>query len=190
MSGAGILAARSEARLGICILLLFFAAPSERLRLVEETIVVPPGGQQAVGVVLKQRAADVLCSFSVVSEGPRVRLALVRMSPSEGTATRTLAVTAYQKSGGLRYGVGEPGEYAVIVDNRQERRRPAAVALRVSLMFTEGRSGAVRVLSAERRLAVVVLSMLGFLAIVVWSGKRLLRAIREQRNHEPPPPSW
>ena len=48
----------------------------------------------------------------------------------------------------------------------------------------------VLVLSPERKFVVVVVSVVGFLAIVIWAGRRLLRAMREQRNRGQPPPFW
>jgi len=63
---------------------------------------------------------------------------------------------------------------------------PAVVHLRVSVAFLP-HPGA-RTLPAERRVAVVALSLALFFAIVLWSGRRLLRAMHEQKNREWPPP--
>lgn len=178
-----------RSRLPATALLLLLPTPAS-LPLIDETFRVRASGWRAVPVILRQRPADLVCSFSVVSGGSGVRMSLARIlrSRSGSLTTHRLAATPYARSDGFRYGVREPGEYAILLDNRLEGRGPAEVHLKVSVVFIDASAPVVRVLPPKRRLLIVVLSLLGFAAIVFWSGRRLLSAIQRQRNRGQPAP--
>ena len=69
------------------------------------------------------------------------------------------------------------GEYSVIVDNI-EGRTPVEVQLRVSLRFSGNNAKQVGQLSTGRRAAVIGISLALFLAVVGYSGRKLLAAWR------------
>jgi hypothetical protein len=167
------------------------AAAQERVSLIEETIRVPASDWRPVYLPLRQRPATVLGSF-VVSPPGSVRVVLMTTRDlrrlEDGLSHQPLLSTGYEQSGGFRYSFRQPGEYVLVIDNRLDARGPADVRLRVSLEFSPARPAA-RTLSPRRRLAVVALSLAMFAAIVLWSGRRLLRAMSEQRTPGQPPPS-
>jgi hypothetical protein len=172
-------------------LLATLAATGSPMSLMDETVQVPASGWRSVQVLLRQRTATVVCAFTTAP--PRsVRVALMRIGDvrhlEAGRPHRVLVATPYRASGAFRYAVGEPGEYAIVVDNRLDARGPADVRLRVLLDFGRAVPEA-RVLSPARRLSVVVLSLSFFVGVTCWSGRLLLRAIRAQRTPGPPPPS-
>jgi hypothetical protein len=158
--------------------------------LLDEAVEVPPGDWRAFRIVLEQRPAEVSCSFTVREGRSGVRVAILQAREygrlRAGRRARLLVSTVFQRAGGFRHALSEPGEYVLIVDNRRQMQAPAVVHLRVSVAFLP--HPAARTLPPERRRAVVALSLGVFFAIVLWSGRRLLRAMREQRNRESPPP--
>lgn len=166
------------------------AAPGQ-LVLAEQTVRVGAAGWLAFEVILQPRIATVVCSFEVLSGPAVVRVELIQGSElrriETGQRHRALASTPLQQRGGFRYTPHAPGVYAILIDNRTEASEPAEVRLKVSLDFVNAEPE-VGVLSPRRRLTIVALSLLGFFAIVWWSGRRLFRAMRGQRSCVPPPP--
>ncbi len=158
--------------------------------LLDEAVEVPPGDWRAFRILLQQRPAEVSCSFTVVEGRSGVRVAILQAREygrlRAGRPARLRVSTVFQRVGGFRQALSEPGEYVLIVDNRRDMQAPAVVHLRVSVAFLP-HPGA-RTLPPERRMAVVALSLALFFAIVLWSGRRLLRAMREQKSREWPPP--
>jgi len=154
----------------------------ERVTLVDDTIRVPPGGARAIDVLLKQQPGTVVCTYSVLSGGSGVRVALLNKR------NQVLAGTSFDRNGGFRHRVRDRGEYEIVVDNGMEGRGVAEVRLMVSLVFGETAPEA-RELPPRKRYAIVALSLIGFAAMAMWSGRRLLRAIREQKSPGQPPPS-
>jgi hypothetical protein len=169
--------------------LLWAAAPG-RISVVEESVRVPASGWRPVFLPLRQRPVTVVCSFAVSPPGS-VRVALMTrhdlLRLEDGLSHRSLASTGYERDGGFRLHVSQPGDYVLVIDNRLDARAPADVHLRVALEFP-GRPAA-RTLSPGRKLAVTALSLAGFALIVGWSGRKLLRAMRGQRTRGQPPPS-
>ena len=166
---------------------ILLAATAGPLPILDEVITIPPLGRRHVPIVLRQRPAEVVCSFSVISGGASARLTLVGPPQSRRRARGPLADTGYKNSDILRYAVREPGNYGVVLESAPGNTGPVAVRLKVTLVFTEP-GEAVRTLPPERRLLIVAISLLGFVGIVVWAGRKLLRAMRQQRNDEPSPP--
>ncbi len=158
--------------------------------LLDEAVQVPPGDWRPFRILLQQRPAEVSCSFAVLEGRAGVRVAILPASEYRrlraGRRARLLVSTVFQRAGGFRYALSEAGEYVLIVDNRRQMQAPALVRLRVSVEFLPHPRA--RTLPPERRMAVVALSLALFFAIVLWSGRRLLRAMREQRNRGWPPP--
>ena len=160
----------------ILALALLAAAAQERVTLLDEVFEVPRSGWRAVDVALKQRPAIIDCRFSVVRGGSGVRVALLQREHlgrfRGGQPHRVLLSTGFEPRGGFRHAPGL-GDYSVLIDNRMEGRGPAAVHLEVALLFSRGGEPLVRELSPDRRLTVIVVSLVVF-AGLVWCAVRCL----------------
>jgi len=73
--------------------------------------------------------------------------------------------------------VREPGDYAVVVDNRNSKQLPADVHLRVSLDFFEKPISVTTGISRGRQLAVIFASFLFFFGVVTFAGRKIMAAI-------------
>jgi hypothetical protein len=166
--------------MAVLTLLLLLAAT--RVELVDEVFTIPPSEWRYVEVQLKQTPVTVHCTFQVEAKGKQVRVALLRQADLErlraDQAHGFLAASALAPAGRLSHRLETPGEYAVVVDNRA-LQSAEQVHLRVSLDFAEAPVLGVRTLSPERRLTVILISFAVFFGIVAWSGKKLLRAMKE-----------
>ena len=86
-----------------------------------------------------------------------------------------LAYTETTSSGGFNRYVRDAGQYAVIIENTEER--PISVHLKLSLSTNLGQP-ATQYLSRQRRLTVIIVSFSAFFAIVSFSARALLRAMK------------
>lgn len=161
-------------------MLLLLAGAATRVETVDEIFQLPASEWRYVELQLKQEPVTVLCRFEAAGSGavrvallPADDLARMRQEQPHGI----LAVTPAGPRGHIRYTVHAPGDYYVVVDNRENNARPAQVRLRVSLDFSGGEP-AVRTLSPRKRAAVVVVSCLVFFGIVGFAGLSLLRGLR------------
>ncbi len=159
-------------------LVLLLLNPAPRVDLVDEVIDIPASEWRYVELNLKQQPVSVTCDFTA-AEGDRVRLALLRGEDlhrlREDRPHGILAATRSAARAALRFAISEPGEYAVVVDNRADR--PAKVRLRVGLDFSAS-APQVRYLSRGRQWTVVLASFAFFFGVVVYSARRLLRSAR------------
>lgn len=150
-----------------------------------------PGDWRAFQILLRQHPAEVACRFEVVEGRSGVRVAILEAAEFRrlraGQRARLVVSTVFQRSGSFRYRLSVPGDYVLLVDNRRQMQASATVRLRVVLEVSPVR--AVRTLPPERRRRIVVASLAGFLAVVLWSGRRLLRAMRQQKSRGWPLPS-
>ena len=89
-----------------------------------------------------------------------------------------LAATSPGPSGRFRYYVRDPGDYAVVLDNR-DSDQPATIRLRVWLDFAGPPGYDGQSLSPQRRLGVILVSFAIFFGIVTWSARRLLQNVRK-----------
>ena len=80
--------------------------------------------------------------------------------------------------GRLRYYIQDPGDYAVVLDNR-ESDAPATVRLRVSLDFAGPPGHDPQGISPRRRVTVILVSFAVFFGIVTWSARRLLQFVKK-----------
>ncbi len=155
---------------------------SSRILLVDDLYTIPASEWRYLEFGLNKQTATVECEFRVVEGGSGVRLALVSRPELErfrsGRSHDVLATTSYLKSGRFRFAVPRPGEYAIVVDNRMEGRGPAQVDLKIYLDFSVRRTPQAVELSEGRRRLIVLLSILVFLAIAVYAGRRILPAFR------------
>ncbi|MBZ5592366.1 MAG: hypothetical protein LAP39_09025 [Acidobacteriia bacterium] len=159
------------------LLLLFFA--SEQQTLLDEVVDVRPADFRYVQVDLKQPPVTIHYEFHVVSGDGLVRVVLVNQEGLEALKQGDrdpLRSGAFQKQGSFSRLISVPDEYAVVIENRGPGR--AGVRLRVSLDFSERGRPQARYLSPERRWAVIGISASVFLAIVFYSARKLLGAVR------------
>jgi hypothetical protein len=168
----------------ILAVILLLAASAGRLVVMDETVQVPAQQWQAFDLELKQMPAVVECRYSVAGKGAGVRLALMHRADEErfraGMRHHVLAATEFQRSGGLRFRLPNPGEYSVVLDNRLEGRGAAQVQLTVSVLFP----GAVPEpagLPPGRKWTVVLLAFLYIGAVMTFAVRRLGSALIGKR---------
>ncbi|PWT99677.1 MAG: hypothetical protein C5B51_26735 [Terriglobia bacterium] len=165
----------------ICLALILLAA-STRVDLVNELLQIPADDWRYVELGLKQQPALVLADFQEESGPPHVKMMLVRHEDmsrlQSGRAPAPLVATSPAKAGRLLYRVPAPGDYVLVIDNRNGDRQAAMVRLRVTLDFSLGRQPQVTQLSPRRQLTVILVSFAVFFGIVTYSARRLLRGIR------------
>jgi hypothetical protein len=164
----------------IPLALLFLAASSTSVVLVDEIYQIPAKEWRYVEVSLQQQPALVSADYRAEAGVKDVRVALLRREDLERLRNERahgwLAETETGPTGRLRFRVHDPGEYAIVVDNRGGEG-PASVYLKVSLDFGQGHGPEVTVLSPRRQLAVILISFAVFFGIVTWSARRLLRNV-------------
>jgi len=160
-----------------CLLLL---AAATSVELVDEVYNMPPADWKYVEVNLRQQPALVIASFNVDTGSDKVRLAFMSHADLERMREEIphglLAATALGKSGGFQFRVRQPGDYAVIVDNRSGTTQAAAVHLRIALDFARSTVPVVTFLSPQRQFTVIVLAFAFFFGVVTWSARILLRS--------------
>jgi len=156
-----------------CLLLL---AASTRVELADEEYQIPAGDWKWVEVNLRQQPATVIASYAVQTGSDQVRIALLARDDLDRLNEGDLiTATPRGKMGSFAYRVRDRDSYAILVDNRADKARPATVRLRISVDFARPR---VTQLSRERQLAVVAISCLAFFAVVTYSARKLLKASR------------
>lgn len=158
-------------------LLLLAAAGSQVL--LDEVFQIPASEWRYVPVTLKQPPVTVECEFRILSGNGEVRLALVNRDGLDQLRQgdrEPLGSGPYQQKGTLSRMVRVPDEYAVVLENSS--RGPVRVRIRVSLDFSERLRPQVGYLSPEGRFAVIVVSLSVFLAIVIFSARKLREVMR------------
>ncbi|MGO9262587.1 MAG: hypothetical protein ACLQU1_40845 [Bryobacteraceae bacterium] len=159
-----------------CLVLL---AATTTVELADEVYRIPPHYWRYMELGLKQRPALVTARFEVDEGPPRVRLALMTQDDLErlrtGLPHRLLSVTPLGPSGRVLYDLPQAGDYVLVVENRGAGE--AVVHLRVLLDFSGRHSLTVTQITPRRRAVVVGISLAVFFAIVIYSARRLLRAI-------------
>jgi hypothetical protein len=139
-----------------------------------------PGDFRWVPFTVRQTPSQVDCHFEVISGNPSVHLELLPMSEfrlfDRGQEHDTMAITPEGREGAFRRVIDSRGQYAVVIQNAHNAP-PATVMLRLRTNLNPG-AGAAQTLSPRRRLAVIGLSFAFFFITVVWSGRKLTRAMR------------
>lgn len=162
--------------------LLLLLAASAHLILIDDVYTVPASEWRYVEVVLQQQPVVVECDFKLVSGNSAVRSVLITRTDLQqfrlNRPVNLLAATPFEASGSFRHQVRLPGTYAVIIQNRQEDAESAKVNLRVALDFSGGAQPQVQYVPRRRQLAVILISFAVFFAIVTYSARKLLRAIK------------
>ena len=155
--------------------LLFLLAASSRVDLIDENFEIPASDWRYVPRALTQQPAMLNCVFQ--SDRPDAQVRLVLLSHADLNAWRVgrdheeIATTPAGPRGTLRMSVHDADTY-VAIENRAGR--PVRVRLRVFLEQPQ-----VRYLSRGRQLTVIVISFGVFFAIVSFSARKLLKAIRK-----------
>lgn len=156
--------------------LLVLVAPGSQT-LTDEVFQIPAKEWRYIAVTVKQVPARVDCDFRVISGAGAVRVALVNADGLDDWKRGNRNATgAPAPQGGFSRVVSVADEYAVIVENGG--RGDASVRLRVSLDSSGRGQPQAKYLSREKRLAVIVISATVFFAIVSYSAKKLLGAVR------------
>jgi len=139
-----------------------------------------PGDFRWIPLTVRHTPLEVDCRFEVTQGGTGIHIELLPISEfrlfSRGREHDTMAFTPDGRSGEFRRIVDVGGEYAVVVENKRGAP-PATVLLRVRTNLNPGADVA-RILSPQRRLAVILISFAFFFATVAWSGRRLIKAMR------------
>ena len=162
-------------------LALLLLASTQRVEIVNGPFEIPPGKWYQVGLGLRQGRPVLVSADFEVHGGPEIRLEFLRREDLgarlEGRPNSFLAMSPQGRSGRLRYLVRERGYYVVFLDNRQGAQAVTG-HLRVEEDFGRRRNPEVSQLSPQRQIAVIVISFAVFFAIVTYSARHLLRAIR------------
>jgi hypothetical protein len=161
--------------------LLALLTATTRLEVIpSQTSEVPAHDWRYFEIDLQQRPALVEAEFAVESGSQRIRMALLRRDElqrlREESPAGVLELTEAARAGSLRHQVPEPGDYAIVLDNRSEDR-PATVRFNVWLDFAEPAGPGAEQLSPGRRLGVVLLSCAWFFGVAIFSVRRLCRAV-------------
>jgi hypothetical protein len=166
----------------IALAWIFLLAASSRVELESEVHQIPAAEWRYVELDLRQRPALVTASFEVQSGSRQVRVALMTRDDLERLRNDlphgVIAVTEPGKSGTLSYRVRRRGDYVLVVDNRVDGSKPAAVQVRIALDFAAPPEPEVTQISPGRQLAVVAVSMVFFVGVLTFSARRLWRATR------------
>jgi hypothetical protein len=154
------------------------AAPGAAI-LTDDVYQLEPGDWRWIRFDIRQRPATVVCNFETVGAQGPVRAELVSRRDLERIRQRKshdpIAETPIHSSGVLNRYIQDPGEYAALIENKGTR--PMTVHLVVSLSFTPPKPVA-RTLTPTRRLSVILISFVSFFAIVTFSARALLRAMK------------
>jgi hypothetical protein len=169
-------------------LALLLAVSAGRLTIFDELVSLGPGEIKTVNLSLNQRPAVIEAAFKVL--GGQVVSVGLRGPAGAGPPgePRFLRIMREQSSGALRFPARVPGDYQLLLENPRRRGQPVSVAFRVTVAFDEPGTLRPETLSPARRRTVVALSLLFFLFIVWWSGRRLLEAIARRKHDEQFPP--
>jgi hypothetical protein len=171
-------------------LLLLLAAPSaDRLELVNEALTVKPRRQQVLYLSLQQHQAVIEVNYQVLGSQPHVTVVLAGPEPGSSTGGGRSAYLHYApevREGKFRYPAAAKGEYEIAIYGR-DLEDDAEVAIQVSLDFEE--LGLLRpgMVTRGRRYTVIAFSLLFFFAVSVWSGGRILLALRRRPPYSPRP---
>lgn len=157
--------------------LLLLLAASRPIILTDDVYQLPADGWRWVRFDLHRQPANVECRFETLGDGEaraelvsRAELELIRQHRIHDT----LAFTDPAHKDSFSQYIQEPGEYAVVVEN--PGKGPVAVRLTVAMSFGQPVS---RYLPRSRRLTVILVSFALFFAIVTFSARALLRAMKK-----------
>jgi hypothetical protein len=159
-------------------LLLLLLAVSRPAVLTDDIYQVPAGEWRWVRFEIGHRPAVVECRFETVGSGEAVAELVSRADLElihQHKIHDSLAATDTAPKDSFSQYIGDPGEYAVVIENPGST--PLTARLTVALSFGQPAS---RYLSRERQLTVILVSSAVFFAIVTFSARALLKAMKRQ----------
>jgi hypothetical protein len=163
----------------IAFALLFLAALSPQPA---QTYRLESGDYQGIRFVVRQIPTEVDCHFEVGTGGATVHAELLSMNEfrrlDRGRPHEAISLTPDARAGEFRHLIETPGPYVAVIANAKDAE-PALVSFTVET--TTNPADMSRTLSLERRLTVIGLSVAFFLVTVIWSGRKLMLAMREDR---------
>jgi hypothetical protein len=168
-------------------------APVRSDVLIDEEVSVSPSKVRPLEFDLSSGNTRVLCKFHVVDGRSGVRAVLLKRDDVRfwlaGGAHPFLASTALAESGGFMFLIPNPGNYAIVLDNRLEGRAAALVHLQVTLLSGAAAAGPVQLAAPLRARLLVWASLLLFGLASSYAGWRLKLA-RARRSAPRPTPEW
>ena len=166
----------------IALAWIFLLAATSKVELTDEVYEIPANQCWHVEVNLRQKPAEVSASFQVESGPRQVRVALMTRDNLDRLYNDmphgVLAVSGPAKSGSLVYRISRAGDYGLVVDNRVDGSRSAAVHLRITLDFAAHPETGLTQISPQRQLSVIAMSCAFFIGVAAYSARKLWRAIR------------
>ena len=147
-----------------------------------QQIRLEPGEYRWIPLTVKQTPTEIACRLAVSEGDPTVHAELLPMSEfrlfTRGQKHDTLAISREGPNVEFRRIVDYPGQYAVVVKNRGDAG-PVTVSFDVRTEVDPASGAMAQTLPAKNRLAVILVSFAFFFVTVVWSGMKLMRAIRD-----------
>jgi hypothetical protein len=161
------------------------AAPGTAV-LTDDVYQLQPGDWRWVRFEIRRQPATAECHFEATS-GSEVHAELIARPDLELLRQRkhheALATSDTGRMGVVSQYIQDPGEYAAVIENTGSQ--PVQVHLNVALTFGIARPVS-RYLSSTRRLTVILVSSAMFFAIVTFSARALLRAMKVGRGSAGP----
>src|SRR5262245_16679486 len=129
---------------------------------IDRLVVIEGSEFKSLHFNVKGRPATLNIEFRVAPEAGRVRLIVIPKVDEDrfrsGRRYTEIITTQFEHQGSIKTHLATPGDYTVIVDNRQEDKRRANVQLRGALTYDVD-SVVAKTLSTERRMVVIVVSL-------------------------------
>lgn len=164
-------------------LLLLQLGSLARMALLDDVVTVPRAEWRVLPVVITRQTGTVQCSYRVLKPNSVVRVALLAKEDADrwrkGSPHTEIASIPAGRAGSLGVTLKGPGEYELVVDNR-EGSSETELHLAVYLLPGNEAGPAVRYVPGERRVVVIGLSAGFFAAVALYAGRKLKRALDER----------
>jgi len=155
---------------------------------IDEEVRVSPLKVQPIEFPVSTQGTRVLCTFSLQEGRSGVRAVLLKRDAERRWLNEQshdeLASTPYSDTDGFSAIVDEPGEYAIMIDNRLEGRDTAVVRLQVRIVSGAGMAAPVQT-ADSRRAGILVWSAASLaLFLILFSAWRIKLAIERKIERE------
>ena len=141
-----------------------------------------PGEYRWVPLTVRQIPTEIDCHLEISEGNPTVHAELLPMSEFRlfvrGQAHDTLAISREGQNVEFRRIVDSRGQYAVVVRN-EKNAGPVNLSFDVRTEVDPSSGAVAQTLPAGRRLTVILISFAVFFVTVVWSGRKLTKAVRD-----------
>lgn len=145
--------------------------------LTDGVVSIPPSRSTAIDLRVPEHDTTVHCFLDLRAGESPVRAMLLERTQAEryhrGRNARSLYAVEFNRSGNFKYHFDQAGDYVLLIDNRLNSRTAAEVGVKIEI--TRNPVILVRELPADRRRAVVAISLLFFGAVVVFSARQFLK---------------